>query len=551
MDYDCNGDGILDSLQLVGVDPVPDCNGNGVPDTCDIDGDDPDANGASSDDTNENNIPDECEAVLAIPTAPHDAAKHRYVSIDTSGLGDYPVALKVQLTSMRRCSDDLNQACTVDNDCDGGASGPCDSHSDEGSIWWVQAPQQEPLGCLPGPCGDDDWFARVEPRSDNEDAPFLFDFRKWTENIVHIGDCEVVPVATYEISACLPPNGIECTDSVEVATIKQPLISPGFRGNFGDVAGNVDAGTGNYTPPDGNGNITDIAAYIFTKQNYGTSNLPQAHPTWVDLNGLGDGQPPNYILNVSDLGQILKALQSNEWTDDPGNLNPGGCPDGPVGRPSPPGGTPIEFTLVANDDIIDAEEDVKIDVYMDAASTVDIGAFEIRLKVTGGTAGELLMQDAKVQKFCNGGANDGQACSVPADCAAPGTCDPTADYVFGTDTAYDARSLVTKQLSNAKASGGASVTGLKYLATYTFQPSQGATGVFTIEVEEDYNLSFFNDSDGVLLASQGGATEVVGVGIDCLDDSHCEQIACRTGTCVDYACITRCLRPRTSKAVTA
>ena len=48
-----------------------------------------------------------------------------------------------------------------------------------------------------------------------------------------------------------------------------------------------------------------MSAYILTKQDYGTANKPQTHPTWVDLHGLGDGSPPQYILNVSDTGQIL------------------------------------------------------------------------------------------------------------------------------------------------------------------------------------------------------------------------------------------------------
>ena len=40
----------------------------------------------------------------------------------------------------------------------------------------------------------------------------------------------------------------------------------------------------------------------------------------------------------------------------------------------------------------------------------------------------------------------------------------------------------------------------------------------------------------MLRASAGGHTEVVGVGVACVDDSHCEQIACETRTCIDYAC---------------
>lgn len=67
-----------------------------------------------------------------------------------------------------------------------------------------------------------------------------------------------------------------------------------------------------------------------------TANKPQTYPTWVDLHGLGDGNPPqppppngnppNYILSVSDLGQILKAFADDAQTNDPGNINPGECP---------------------------------------------------------------------------------------------------------------------------------------------------------------------------------------------------------------------------------
>ena len=34
------------------------------------------------------------------------------------------------------------------------------------------------------------------------------------------------------------------------------------------------------------------------------------------------GDPPQYILNVSDLGQILNAFAGDAWTEDPGNVNP-------------------------------------------------------------------------------------------------------------------------------------------------------------------------------------------------------------------------------------
>ncbi len=266
-----------------------------------------------------------CPGGLVPPVAAvdpeHQARKNRYVSISPNRDCPFTFALQVTLTSMNRCSGDLSRACTVDDDCEAAVpgSGTCIEHPDVGTTgpWWVQAPQQEPLGCIPGPCGDDDWFARVDS------VPH---FEAWRLGTLHIGDCEMIPVATYEIRACTPPDGLFCSDPLTIGTIEQPFVSPGFRGNYGDAVGPVDAITEQFTPPDGFTNVVDVSAYILTKQNYGTANTPQTHPTWVDLHGLGDGNPPQYILNVSDLGQILKAFAGDAWIDDPGNMDPGQCP---------------------------------------------------------------------------------------------------------------------------------------------------------------------------------------------------------------------------------
>jgi len=80
------------------------------------------------------------------------------------------------------------------------------------------------------------------------------------------------------------------------------------------------------SPPDGFMGIIDFQTYILTKQNWGTPNQPQAHPTWVDLHGLGTGNPPNYHLNVSDLAQIMFAHLGLPWVSGSGNLDPGQCP---------------------------------------------------------------------------------------------------------------------------------------------------------------------------------------------------------------------------------
>jgi hypothetical protein len=146
-------------------------------------------------------------------------------------------------------------------------------------------------------------------------------FRDWSGDptLIYVGDCEIVPVATYEIWATM--DGIVFTDPMEVATIHKP----GTR-YYGDVVG---MGTGElpplpgFTPPNGAVNVTDVQAFILTVQ--GTSS-PSVHTTWVDLHGLGLGSPPNFILNVSDLQRILFGIEGVPYADTPGQLDPEDCP---------------------------------------------------------------------------------------------------------------------------------------------------------------------------------------------------------------------------------
>jgi hypothetical protein len=224
---------------------------------------------------------------LAAP-APHDTRKNRYISIDPNAVG--PVALEIEITA--------------------GPDAP-------GVIGWVGEPfdpscQNDDGSSHGEPCAGVDYIARAV----NDPV-----FRFWPESLVHVGDCEIVPVATYQIRATW--DGIEFTVPLEVATIKQP--DPRY---YGDVVG---IGTGDlppvpgFTPPNGVGvvNVTDVQAFILTVQGDAT---PSTHTTWVDLHGLGDGSPPNFILNVSDLQQILFGIEGQQYTDSPVNLNPADCP---------------------------------------------------------------------------------------------------------------------------------------------------------------------------------------------------------------------------------
>jgi hypothetical protein len=272
----------------------------------------------------------------ALPPNPlHHVPKHRYLSVDTTGNPDHEVAVKVEIVSMKRCTLDPRRACIVDGDCKGVCdndydvtctldsqcgggtcvdTAPCVEHSDVGLSWFVQAPEQNHDGCLPA-CGDEDWFARVDPVEHSE---------VWTLDTLHIGDCEIVPVITYAIYACWPQGGV-CSTPLLVPTQLLPFNAPDSRANYGDVVGPVDDVTLEFAPPDGYVNASDIFGFLRTAQNYGTPDKPQVPPTWVDLHGLGLGNPPQYILNVSDLSQAMFGFLGLPWKNDSLNLQPGDC----------------------------------------------------------------------------------------------------------------------------------------------------------------------------------------------------------------------------------
>ncbi|UCE60461.1 MAG: hypothetical protein JSU63_01680 [Phycisphaerales bacterium] len=277
---DCTANGIPDECE-------PDCNLNGVADTCDI-------ADQTSEDANADGIPDECAPAPRAVAAPHDARKNRYVSFNAFG-GVEETALRIELSSMRRCNNDLKAACVVDEDCPGGA---CAEHPHVGTLLgWVSEPDAEGVTAMVS-------------------APV---FRYWPEPILHVGGCAIVPVASYDLRATT--NGVLFSDPFTVGTILKPQDR-----HYGDTVG---VGTGDlpplpgFTPPNGIVNVNDVTAYLLTAKGDST---PSAHTTWVDLHGLGDGAPPNYILNVSDLQRILLGLEGQAYTDAPDQLDPADCP---------------------------------------------------------------------------------------------------------------------------------------------------------------------------------------------------------------------------------
>ncbi len=275
----------------------------------------------------------------------HHARKHRYISVDatTNLVNSDPcareVAIKVEIAEMMRCQNDLRRSCIDAADCptvcegaldtfscrgdscgvDGPCidSGPCGPHPNVGLSWFVQEPQRnehcpEPDG---PPCDDEDWYARVDSAVHTQ---------TWGGfSTLHIGDCEIVPGVTYYVYAC-DPLGDPCSDPLAVGTTWKPELMP----HYGDVAGSVSPQNPCcFTPPDDYTSVIDFGAYLLTNQNWGTTDFPQAHPTWIDLHGPGAGIPPQYIIMVTDLTMMLRAfvdIWPYEYTI--GGKAPGDCP---------------------------------------------------------------------------------------------------------------------------------------------------------------------------------------------------------------------------------
>ncbi len=197
---------------------------------------------------------------LAAP-APHDVKKNRYISFAPNNPAA-PVAFKVTRTSPGPAVD----------------------------VGWVGEP-------------DANGLAQIVP------APVM---RQWTEPVVHGGDCEIMPVATYEVTAT--DDGTTFSAPLAVSTIDQPS-----GGKFwGDTVGAFDGVQ--WTAPN---NIVNANDFLAALQKF--QSLPTApHITVVDVQSVSSVDPClNRITNIADVFILLQAFQGNTYPFTP---NPASCP---------------------------------------------------------------------------------------------------------------------------------------------------------------------------------------------------------------------------------
>ena len=182
---------------------------------------------------------------------------------------------------------------------------------------------------------------------------------------VSLADCEIVPVATYEVVAVNVDTGAESTP-LAVSTAARPdkhwadcsgplgMFCTGNWAPCGDALcpqpppentcdfgaqmcadGSTPCGDAvcpegescveQWPPPDGYINFQDVAAAVFTFQE--APGLTIAKVENLDLHGAGGGDPnadpPNYVVNFADIADMISAFQGYPYK----YHDPGDCPD--------------------------------------------------------------------------------------------------------------------------------------------------------------------------------------------------------------------------------
>ncbi len=381
---DCNGNLIPDTCDVASGER-PDCDRNGVPVECDITlGTDRDCNGDTipdvcdialglADDTNSNEVPDVCEVNPPLPAPyPHDRPKNRYLSFDPNKIANdgRNTAFRVTLRALELGSCDGNGApCRVDT---GGKNEPGDADCNACSITGNPCIEQT-TDCDPEPpqscdstgqrCVNDRttsglsnvgmvwWVGPESPLANGVHLMVSESFRKVSTDwpaVVHVGDCEIVPLATYGIAAVDTDNGVISAERI-VRTIDRPYDSASW---WADAVGALtrhcngdlrEPGCGQpgdplcpsgqpcslvWGLPDGIVNFDDVNAVLAVLAPGPKSTA--ADLTWVDMHGNDSGNPlseqfdpPNYIANFSDVAAVLQGFAGRPYPFS----DPGDCPD--------------------------------------------------------------------------------------------------------------------------------------------------------------------------------------------------------------------------------
>jgi len=290
------------------------------------------------------------QPVLA--AAPHDVPKNRYLSFDPvkSENDGRDIAFAVTLLELTQGSCSATGApCRLDHGSD-----DCGECSQTGSPCISAA-----VDCMPPPptqtceptgdtCVNDQagsigmtWWVGAETAPGTGVHRLVSEtFRQVSDDwaaVVHVGDCEVVPRATYGVRAVDMSSGEQSTD-LTLGTIPRPGTN-----YWADAVGSLQAvcslsltpcmdssecsggeSCGIYPGPDGVTNFDDVGAAVKAFQKVPGTVWPDT--TWMDIHGddFGDASidPPNFVINFADIQPMVMAFQGYPYPFS----DPGDCP---------------------------------------------------------------------------------------------------------------------------------------------------------------------------------------------------------------------------------
>lgn len=189
-------------------------------------------------------------------TAPHDILKHRYISIAANPANTTPSAIQVTMTS-----------------------GP----GTPGVVGWLDVPNANGVSRI------------VESAV----------VRQWTETLIHVAGCPIVPGANYEFRSTF--DQLLFSAPFAASTVAQPADK-----FYGDMVGELAGPT--WTAPNGVANVNDVLAGI----QYFSGAATKPHLTVVDIHD----PETNEILNVADILMTVLGVAGNPYP----YPVPGTCP---------------------------------------------------------------------------------------------------------------------------------------------------------------------------------------------------------------------------------
>lgn len=479
---------------------------------------------------------------------PHNRAKNRYISFAPNN-GFQSVAFRVQKAAIANgagfCTGNPGAACTgapTQGTCPSGSLcvAPFPSGSPAHSCW-VQSPVLSPNGVAAhnnlhtAMCG-------------NEPV-----YRIWNEQVIHVGDCEIIPTSSYEVRSTT--DGVSFSDALSLSTIAGPSFNSKI---WGDIVG-INNGA-EWTPPNRYTNVHDVLAILAIiaqsaiRPHFTVANIANTSTTDSCLSPQA---------NVGDVLAVNRAIGGNTYgspdstriTDTSACDSPGACCDksGPTsictdldkclcestGRKwyanegcevfdcdaqtfAPGGGggngfapegfgftTTPTFDLTSAPYQIDAGETATIGVYLDASGL--LSAYEASLDLTGGTTGSVSIEEITIN-----------------------TAAPT--YLFAGQSVYLAIGVEANLAGSVLANElGFAAAQNRYLATFTLRASPDAFGVFEVQISGE--RSFLLDEEGLLVEFEPGETVFVRVGTECTDGSHCvDGNQCTSDVCTNGEC---------------